>query len=132
MHWKIIISLFLRLIEVPLLASYCSYCYRCYHPQTKFAKIMFSQVSVCPQGVSTSGPGVSATHPWADTPCSVHAGIRGRYASHWNAFLYLDLDLLNIRHHESVVQKTKWLLFALKMEKNNIEHLHEISSRGVC
>ena len=24
--------------------------YRCYRPQTKFAKIMFLQVSVCPQG----------------------------------------------------------------------------------
>ena len=31
------------------------------------------------------------TPPWADTPCTVHAGIRsksGRYASHWNAFLF--------------------------------------------
>ena len=29
-----------------------------YRPQTKFAKVMFSQVSVCPQGRSLSGRGV--------------------------------------------------------------------------
>ena len=81
-----------------------------YSPQTKFAKVMFSQVSVCPQEVS-------ATPPWSDPPgrhplaqCMlgytpplpsacwdthshthpVHAGIRstsGWYASHRNAFL---------------------------------------------
>ena len=84
----------------------------------KFAKVMFSQVSVYPRGgllsVSDGGVGVCHTH-WADTPCPVHArihtpcpmhagipfppptpggccGIRsasGRYASHWNAFFFL-------------------------------------------
>ena len=46
-----------------------------YRPQTKFAKVMFSRVSVCPRaggGVSASGPrgwgGVYATPPWSDTP----------------------------------------------------------------
>ena len=100
-----------------------------YRPQTKFAKVMFSQVSVSPHR------GVSATSPssWEDTslgrhppgqkppaqcmlgytpPCPVHAGIHpppaqcmlgctpsplssagirstsGRYASHWNTFLF--------------------------------------------
>ena len=113
-----------------------------YRPQTKFAKVMFSQVSVCPQegGVfpiaywdtppqvhpkQVNPPGQVhplvrytplARHPlwagtpwagtpWADTPlpiacwnthtppnCTVHAGIwstRGRYTSHWNAFLLI-------------------------------------------
>ena len=67
-----------------------------YLPQTKFAKVMFSQVSVCPQGgfCLWSQRGVSATHPradthtpvqtppgpgrqppWADTPWTVHAWI---------------------------------------------------------
>ena len=41
-----------------------------YRPQTKFAKVIISQVSVCPLGVSAFGPrkGVCHTHPWADTP----------------------------------------------------------------
>ena len=50
----------------------------------------------------TPHPGTRGRPPWADTPlgrhpradtppCTVHAGIRstsGRYASHWNAFLF--------------------------------------------
>ena len=48
-----------------------------YRPQTKFAKVMFSQVSVCPQeGVCHPlGRPRQADIPWADTPCPVHAGI---------------------------------------------------------
>ena len=47
-----------------------------YRPQTKFAKVVFSQVSVCPHG------GLSATHlPWADT-LPVHAGIDTPYIMH--------------------------------------------------
>ena len=42
--------------------------YTCYYrPQTKFAKVMFSRVSVCPQGGLGLCPG---------------------YASYWNAFLF--------------------------------------------
>ena len=37
-----------------------------YRPQTKFAKVMFSQVSVCPQG--GSAPLHAGIHPQADTP----------------------------------------------------------------
>ena len=53
-----------------------------YHPQTKFAKVMFLHVSVCPQSTWAGPPG--QVHP----PATVHAGIRstsGRYVSHWNA-----------------------------------------------
>ena len=69
-------------------------------PQTEFATVMFSQVSVYPQGgwrlPLVGGGGVADTTPgqtptWADAPCAVHAGIQstsGRYASHWNAFLF--------------------------------------------
>ena len=46
-----------------------------YRPQTKFAKVMFSQVSVCPQGGvypitcwDTHTPGPKADTPQADTP----------------------------------------------------------------
>ena len=46
-----------------------------YHLQTKFAKVMFSQVSVCPRGVSAPlyagihTPRIRGRHPaWADTP----------------------------------------------------------------
>ena len=67
-----------------------------YRPQTMFAKVMFSQVSVCPRGVSACGPG-GCLPPPGQTPTlgrhppplqipPVHAGIRStswRYASHW-------------------------------------------------
>ena len=105
-----------------------------YRPQTKFAKVMFSQVSVCPRGGvpgqvppppgrytpqagtprAGTPPGRYAPpgrytprqvhpllgrYPPAGTPqagtlpATVHAGIRstsGRYASHWNAFLFMN------------------------------------------
>ena len=64
----------------------------CYRPQTKFAKVVFSQVSVCPQVVGVGGvcpiacwgthaspPGPEVDTPWADTTWAdippVHAGI---------------------------------------------------------
>ena len=49
-----------------------------YRPQTKFAKVMFSQVSVCLQADT---PEADITTPQAETPlgrhptCPVHAGI---------------------------------------------------------
>ena len=53
-----------------------------YRPQTKFAKVMFSQVSVCPRGgvgLWSQGGGVGClphppgqTPPWADTPLGKH------------------------------------------------------------
>ena len=69
-----------------------------YRPLTKFAKVMFSQVSVCPQGEGCLPHCMLGYTPWADTPlarhrhppwadtplpsacwdthlCSVHAGI---------------------------------------------------------
>ena len=73
---------------------------------------MFSQVSVCPQGGSAPlhaqmhtprqtpprppgqtpiPPGQTPIPPGQTPPRAVHAGIRstsGRYASHWNAFLF--------------------------------------------
>ena len=49
-----------------------------FRPQTKFAKAMFSQVSVCPQGGylphtpgQTPSPG-QTPRPWADTPLGRH------------------------------------------------------------
>ena len=77
-----------------------------YRPQTKFAKVMFSQVSVCPWGVHGRGgmPGrgwymwqgacVAGNHAWQRT--CMAGGMRGRrdghcsrrYASYWNAFLF--------------------------------------------
>ena len=88
---------------------------------------MFSHVSACPQGVSALGPRWGVCHtPWPDTPLadtpgrhthpgqtyhptqcmlgytpsSVHAGIQSisaRYASHWNAFLFVTEFILNIQ-----------------------------------
>ena len=86
-----------------------------YRPQTKFAKVMFLQVSVCPQGgvCVACGRGEGACvvggfvwwgHAWqggrvwqggmrgGGRAChSRYYGIRsmsGRYASYWNAFLF--------------------------------------------
>ena len=48
--------------------------YHFYRPQTKFAKVMFSQVSVCSWGGGVSAPLHAGIHPpgltpnWADTP----------------------------------------------------------------
>ena len=56
----------------------------CYRPQ---GKVMFSQVSVCPQSAS-----------WTLAHCS--ALLRcGRYASYWNAFLYMYLNIDFFRHY---------------------------------
>ena len=54
-----------------MLASLNSFKFN-YRPQTKFAKVMFSKVSICPHG-----GGVSATHPLGRHPLPrpVHAGI---------------------------------------------------------
>ena len=81
-----------------------------YRPQTKFAKVMFLQASVCPQGVCVAGRGVyGGGHAWRG---GMHGGgacvagvrachacpsdttrygrsMRRRYASFWNAFLFL-------------------------------------------
>ena len=85
-----------------------------YRPQTKSAKVVFLQVSVCPRGAV---PGQVSPTPWAGTPPrqvhppgqvppgryprQVHppAGTHtpgqvqprstsGRYTSHWNAYLF--------------------------------------------
>ena len=43
--------------------------YLYYRPQTKFAKVMFSRMSVCPQRGEVSAPLHAGIHiPWADTP----------------------------------------------------------------
>ena len=85
-----------------------------YRLQTKFAKVMFSQVSVCPQGQGClphcmlppeQNPPRSrhhlpeSRHPLgADTPWSRHLPLHsacweiratsGRYASYWNAYFF--------------------------------------------
>ena len=79
-----------------------------YRPQTKFAKVKFSQVSVCPMGgVSRPRPkgvclrggcpgpgprGGVSKHALRQTPPPPADGhCCGRYASHWNAFLLSDI-----------------------------------------
>ena len=54
----------------------------CYHPQTKFAKVMFSQVSVCPQG--GSAPLHAQMHTPRQTPPAPlgrHPSLLGRHPS---------------------------------------------------
>ena len=75
--------------------------YPFYRPQTKFAKVMFSQVSVCPWGLwqTPHGKTPSRQTPWVDTlplpgrhppgrrPSTGIQSTSGRYTSYWNAFL---------------------------------------------
>ena len=77
----------------PYLSSY-------YRPQTKFAKVMFSQVFVCPWGGGSLSRGVSFQRRVSVRGVSVQGGLcqgdirmvkSGRYASYWNAFLFLCL-----------------------------------------
>ena len=49
-----------------------------YHPQTKFAKVMFLHVSVCPRGRGSTWAG---THPGRYTP--------GRYTPTWQVHPHL-------------------------------------------
>ena len=60
-----------------------------YRPQTKFAKVMFSQVSVCPQGgvcPVASGQTLPGRHPLGRHPPSfpVHAGIHPPHSACWD------------------------------------------------
>ena len=68
-------------------------CY--YRPQTKFAKVVFSQVSVCPQGGGLEDCMLGYTHPgqtppprqtppWADTT------VLGRHPSRWAVHAWID------------------------------------------
>ena len=79
LHYKIFIIKFLfksnrfwkrrgdKYVEKPAQNPSITIC--CYRPQTKFAKVMFSQVSVCLQGgICLWSWGVSSTQPWSDTP----------------------------------------------------------------
>ena len=63
----------------------------CYRPQIKFAKVMFSQVSVCPQWGGGLCPGGLCLPLDRD-----HTVTSRRYVSYWNAFLfYLKFQLLH-------------------------------------
>ena len=96
---------------------FCTVVYRkrnIYRPQRSWAKVIFSQVSVCPQGgvylsacwdippqeqtppLGPDPPGPDPpwdqTPPGADTPRKTDFSIRstsGRYASYWNALLFI-------------------------------------------
>ena len=57
-----------------------------YRPQTKFAKVMISQVSVCPQGGGVSVQRGSVR----ETP---HTVMSRWYTSYWNAFLFCQIWL---------------------------------------
>ena len=77
-RWRLHSSLCSRssysLVTLGLSSQYKLSGFHFYRPQTKFAKVMFSQMSVCPRG-SLSGR----------SPTRMVKS--GRYASYWNAFL---------------------------------------------
>ena len=79
-----------------------------YRPQRSWAKVIFSQACVCPQG----GKGVCLSAcwdvpPWEQTPPrsrhpprEADSSIRstsGRYASYWNAFLFIQSFSVNLK-----------------------------------
>ena len=83
-----------------------------YRPQTKFAKVMFLQMSVCPLGGGMRGWG-GGVHGWgacvaggmhAPPPSATYYGygirsMSGRYVSYWNAFLLERVKLEGIFNH---------------------------------
>ena len=90
-----------------------------YHPQTKFSKVMFLQVSICPGGFASVHAGIAnpppgrpprEQTPWEQTPaaadrppmeqihppplpsaCWETRPTSGRYASYWNAYLFMSI-----------------------------------------
>ena len=56
----------LRLMQISIGSAHI------YRPQTKFAKVMFSQVSVCPRGGGSAPLHAGIHTPWADTPLGRH------------------------------------------------------------
>ena len=52
----------------------------CYCPQTKFAKVMFSQVSVCPQGGACMGGCVTG-----EGVCMAEGDMHGRGCAWWGS-----------------------------------------------
>ena len=112
-----------------------------YRPQTKFAKVMFLHMSVCPQGggvcpiacwdthprgrhplgrppLGRHPPGQTPpgqTPPGQTPPCVVHAEIwstSGWYASYWNAILFINI----FRSVVHFIGSTEPLLFSSKTE----------------
>ena len=86
-----------------------------YRPQRSWAKVIFSQASVCRQGGGEGclpqcmlgyTPPRTRPHLGADTPPrEADSSIRstsGRYASYWNAFLFC-IELLNMFHWKLIV-----------------------------
>ena len=114
-----------------------------YRPQTKFAKVMFSQVSLCPQWGCLplvrrcvwQHPSSPDRHPsWSDTPWAdipLPPGRRstsGRYTSHWNAYLFQQFLLPSTTFYTirggvqrsaklGAARQRKWLKVALQSHK---------------
>ena len=69
---------------------------------------MFLQVSVCPQG---GGVRPSRQTPPRQTPPNADGHCSGRYASYWNAFLFV---------HGNSLDFLVWLLFYFKFLKTSV------------
>ena len=110
-------QLFIYRIKLPF-GFFLNYAYN-YRPQTKFAKVMFLNVSVCPRGGSTwAGTPRTKYTPWdqvhppdqvppqAGTPprSSAYWDIQATsrwYASYWNAFLFFKINARKHFQHTS-------------------------------
>ena len=107
-----------RLVQKPYILARGEVAY--YRPQTKFAKVMFLQVSVCPRGGGVRGWG----HAWQGGGMhgrgwqggqilrdTVIRSMSGRYASYWNAFLF-NLNLTGLMMgYEGIVTDNNQLCF---------------------
>ena len=81
----------------------------------KFAKVMFSQVSVCPRSGACVAGGHARQgsmrgrggHAWHTHPCHARSpdmrSMCGRYASYWNAFLFVVSLTLNVIPHLNLI-----------------------------
>ena len=115
-----------RISKVKIIKNPFLFLYQCIFP-AKFAKVMFSHVSVCPQGLGLSHCMLGytlrdqrQTPPPGRLACAVHAGIRStsrQYASHWNAFLF-QLSFSRSRHNRRrAILPTSFLLWHSKLKR---------------
>ena len=110
-----------------------------YHPQTKFAKVMFLHMSVCPRGSTWAGtpPGrypPGQVHPsWAGTPpATVHAGIRSTSGGTHPTGMHSCSLVYFTPCKQSKISKRSWVLReCLERVPENIDAMRELLQYGL-
>ena len=109
-----------------------------YRPQTKFAKVMFSQVSVCPQGrgcLPHCMLGYTLSPPPGQNPlCPVHAGIHPPPSACWDTHLHMTCECWDT-HTPCAVHAGPWSTsgrYAYPLECIRVFVFFSFSSFKIC